>query len=1019
MTTLPRAATVTELGYIRADNQSTRLYLTAHQPATVYTAVLSAVPTSTDQVTSITYTSGSGTLANVLQDMTLLVGSTPGGFEYGQCRIRKAGTTTAGTLYIGESSEVNWQSSAYLTVLDEFVPWAKHLRTSGGSVYMDYDIAYTDQHSHCDSVPVLGPHAVAWLHGASVTVSFDASQSWALNNTITGYAWTFTGAASSTGTTTSTATATYNAAGTYRVACAITNSDGTTFTGYRYVFVVTASTVIDQFTLGSVRGDYSGGGWSFDVTLYDQADRVTVRDRALIILHAVDYYGNTQASIGCVAGRENIVALGWVAGDSINWQPQDKAGNVSFSVTGLNYWLEKMSAFPVGLKDTTSAPTKWTKFQGLTPKAVTWHMLHWRTTLTRFADVFAVDSTSRAARIEAPGAQTLWQQLNTMLDTTVIAKACCDRFSRLFNQIEQQVLSASEKSSIPSVITITGYDWTGQIDIERQPTPQCSLADFSGVAFDGTNATPYLSLSPGHVFKQFGTPETRERLILDTQTIANQRAGAFVGWKNNPYPRLNFDLPSNNRLIDIAPHQWLTTNIATSDTVREITATSLHIIPRTIEYTHVNGYLTVRIEAEAESTADISVTNVRPPIVINPIVTPPAMPPVPTPTPTPTADGAEVWLWHHNPATTPSNAIIYSTDYFSNPTTPTWQTVAALPGDLSYIQGGSITNDGSVCYIAGVDTLTHTVIWKSINPKAVTPTWTKIVSYGDATGIPGGTGTIENVTFYAEASNGFAALVDHSVLGSHGLICNGNEAQGVKYDRGQTRINPDGSTTTPSGLWNSYSYITAPSRVLINANSTPSAYGVTNYPSGDGYAGLPDSHNTWQAVSGLYWPLWRNAIGGVGNGLAVNQTIPGSTGGSPWKSIYQFNYTTPIGFMGGSPFGAAIYILAYTSTPLQCQLHYALNGRDFNLSSTQTWTTGRIIPANLSGGKHVLWVLAQPWYRRLPSGLTVTNSNEFMRYSLDITDITNNPWTSSTGNMWTTIIASGDLTLWSAGVVYA
>ena len=38
------------------------------------------------------------------------------------------------------------------------------------------------------------------------------------------------------------------------------------------------------------------------------------------------------------------------------------------------------------------------------------------------------------------------------------------------------------------------------------------------------------------MFKQFGKPEIRDRLVLDTQTIANQRCGAFVGWKNNPWP---------------------------------------------------------------------------------------------------------------------------------------------------------------------------------------------------------------------------------------------------------------------------------------------------------------------------------------------------------------------------------------------------------------------------------------------------------------------------------------------------
>jgi 1,4-dihydroxy-2-naphthoate octaprenyltransferase len=64
MTILPRIATIGELAKLRADNQSSRLFLTVHSPATVYTAVLAVVPTSTDSVASMTYTGGSGTLSS-------------------------------------------------------------------------------------------------------------------------------------------------------------------------------------------------------------------------------------------------------------------------------------------------------------------------------------------------------------------------------------------------------------------------------------------------------------------------------------------------------------------------------------------------------------------------------------------------------------------------------------------------------------------------------------------------------------------------------------------------------------------------------------------------------------------------------------------------------------------------------------------------------------------------------------------------------------------------------------------
>lgn len=560
MTILPRSATAGELAKLRSDNQSTRLYLTVHAPATVYTARLAAVPASTDSVTAITYNTGSGTHTNILADMTLMVGTSAGASDLGCVRIRN--TTgigaTSGTFNIGEESHINWSSGAYLTVLDEFAPWPRHPRSVGTTQYMDYDVAYSDQNSKCDSVPVLGPAYVAWLRDTTVSITPDASQSWAINNTITGYSWTATGASATSGLTTATPTLTYNAAGTYRISCAITNSDGKTFTGYRYVFIVSeAAPPITTFQLESLSGDYSAGGWVARIRMQENATRTTIRDRAMVILHTRDWYGNTEGSIGYVAGCENILFVGWIASETIEWESEYKPSHVVFEAHTLNAWLDKITAFPEGLKDVNAAPSKWFKFQGLTAKATVWHMLHWRTTATRGCDVFACDNALRAARIEAPGAQTLWQQLVTMADQTIIAKPCCDRYSRLFTQKEQNLTTTSERASIPSVMTIATGDWTNTVTFERRITDDVCLVDLSGVAFDGTNATPFASLAPGHVFGQYGRPFTRERLILQTQEATNTLCGLVYGWQNNPYPRLRIDLASNNRLIDLAPYQWL------------------------------------------------------------------------------------------------------------------------------------------------------------------------------------------------------------------------------------------------------------------------------------------------------------------------------------------------------------------------------------------------------------------------------------------------------------------------------
>src|SRR5512139_1618420 len=191
MTQLPRVLDGTEISLLRSEPQHLRIYVTVHNPATVYSARLAAIPSSTDQVTSITYNSGSGTHTNIVADQTLWIGTSAGAYDLGMCRIRNLTGigATSGTFNIAEESEINWQANAYLTVKDEFTIWPRHIRLIGTTPYMDYDLAYTDENDACDSIPIMGPHRVAWLVGASVDVSFDATDSWALNNTITDYLW--------------------------------------------------------------------------------------------------------------------------------------------------------------------------------------------------------------------------------------------------------------------------------------------------------------------------------------------------------------------------------------------------------------------------------------------------------------------------------------------------------------------------------------------------------------------------------------------------------------------------------------------------------------------------------------------------------------------------------------------------------------------------------------------------------------------------------------------------------------
>jgi len=632
---MARALTPAELAYLRSEKQFSLLYLAFGSPATVFTARVNGVPASNDQVAEINYDGGSSGYGSAIADQTVLVGSTAGAYDRGIVRLRGTLSGASGAMKIGEESEIEWTDNDYLTVLDEIALWPRHLRiTSAGVVYVDYEIAYSNQHSACDPVPVLGTPVVKRLTGSTVDVDFDASDSWVPGSVISAYAWSAPGASATSGMNTATPTITYNATGRYRVSCTLTAANGATFTGYRYARIFDESDPpTTNFRLDDCAGDWGRGGWSFRVTMFDEARLSEVRDRAQVILFARDWYGGTETSIGPVADRENIIAVGWIDGESIKWNPEQ--GSVSFTVQGPQFWMGKMMGFPTGIEDCSSTPTAWTEYEDLTLDAGLWHFLHWRTTATRCMDCTLTGDTRKISVFDSPAA-SLWQQISQESERAILAHPACDRYGRLFVQVDSNLMPESDRGAIPVVQALTTQDWRDQIDIERRVVDEAALVDMSGVAYTGgSSATPLFSLSPGHVFRRYGAVERHERLALASQTDANELCGLLAGKANNEYPNVDIRLAANHRAIDICPHQYITLTVAETDTERGISFTDKKFVPRRVSLRHNSdtGTLMTDITAEGYTTAELAVTGDPPPSPPDP--PDPELPPDPTPAPTP------------------------------------------------------------------------------------------------------------------------------------------------------------------------------------------------------------------------------------------------------------------------------------------------------------------------------------------------------------------------------------------------
>lgn len=627
---LPRETTSPERARIRLDGQWSELVACIPVPATVYTARVNGAPAGTDRVVEVAFDGGAGDLADVLPGMTAWFGATAGGYERGQARVRQ--DPIAGTLYIGTESEIPIADNDFITIVDEFGLWEKQVRIDAGVIYMDYDVAYAGQHDARLPVVVMGGPVALELVGSLAVAVFDASGSWVPGGGAATFAWSAPGSASSTGMSTDIPTITYSSAGRFRVACTVTIG-GVSNTRYEYVQIFDAANPpVTQFSVRGVTGSKAQGGYSFQMTLYAEATRALVRDRAQVILFTRDRAGLEGLSpAGYATGRENILATGWIMGESIVWSPE--LGSVTFDVEGAHAWLGRITAYPQGVQDTTTTPARWTEYNTLTMTAFLWHLLTWRSTVAQAVDCMVEISSTRIIEMGA-AATSLWEQISITAGQRLLAAPCADHLSRLFVLIDSQYRAS--RSGVVEVMALTPADWRPPITLNRTNVPNVGMVDLSGFVWDGATATALFSLSPGRVWKRYGGVRSVQAMLLTDQDQANTLTGLVAGQANNEYPSVPVPLAGNNRFFDIAPDCYALLSLAEADTPRGVSFTDRRFIPRQItwNYDAGSGGLLPTINFEAETFAELAVTGDAP-----------ASEPVPPPDPPPTDTCPSGYHW--------------------------------------------------------------------------------------------------------------------------------------------------------------------------------------------------------------------------------------------------------------------------------------------------------------------------------------------------------------------------------------
>jgi hypothetical protein len=589
-------ATSPQLAYYRTPGKWSTVYAAIYKPPIVYRARINQTFTTLDQVLSLTYDTGSGTLADVLPDMELWIGSSSDTYDKGIVRLRDRDATK---FYISEVSEVNFADNDFLTVVAHFPPWARPVRVlTNGTVYMD-ETLYSDQHTNWDPMPNMGPNKVAELTGSSVNVGFDGSTSFCVDSSISSYAWTCSTASASSGASTSTVTFQFNSTGWHLVYLTVTAANGKSFWGVRFVYIWNETHPPSPAIINSANQQAESGGWTFEISMFTQASLTDFYDRAMVVVFSKDHYGSSQVNIGPVSGAENVKLIGWIDGET--HQIISEAGKVTFSAATAHKFMGRIPSWPDGVQYVSGTPALWTRVKDLTVDKGTYHFLRWRSTITRIMDVTLTGDTRLTQEVSS-SSQNLWGQLQELTWAQIYARPGVNSLNQLSIQIHPCLIPYASRT-FPTVMALTDDDYQDDFEIERSVVDEVSIVDMSGVIVTAPNTgVAKFALAPGHSLPHYGEWDLQTNLLLSSQSQVITLAGLYRSWRNNPFKSIPLKLVAPIALIDCFPNQRCTISIPSSSNLRGFSYSG-GVIPTSVGMVHDpdTGYLYWEVDFEAET----------------------------------------------------------------------------------------------------------------------------------------------------------------------------------------------------------------------------------------------------------------------------------------------------------------------------------------------------------------------------------------------------------------------------------
>jgi len=772
------APTAAQLSHMRLRPHRSKVWLSIFEPVTVLSAQIN-MPAIAKSDRTITVSVLSGAMADVIGGMTCYIGTTAGGKDKGRIRVRSGSGTD---LVLAENS-INWIDGWYLTVVKFFEPWAVYPRIEIQNnipiFYKDYDIVYANQNYVLDPIVCMGPNHAAYLDPASgsVLVWYTSSGSMDLtpDGTITGTAWYFGDAGVwPTGTDTrDPGWVNYTGAGHYTTSFTAWTEDGASFTGYRHVSIYNKGYAgpimpILQWGLESLEGSRDDGGWEARIWIREPASFSRVNDGALVVLFTEDWEGVDYGKVGGNAeNRASILFNGYIDDGSIMMDPV--TNRLEFTVKGMAATMERLANFSLALESKTN-PLYWTELREMTVDRAAAHYLRWHSTVLAVAD-FSVCGDTKDVQWSDMDRGAMYSAIDGWYQNTLGAKLTVDRQGKLWAETDAN-LRATGTRGLTTALDMTRQDWMGEISIEMLPHTPISYVEAGGVAYDGpvTGSTAaFLSGAPGVAPYYFGSVEKVTGLVVATQDDCNRFAGMLLARQNAEFPTVDLKLAGDYRIIDIAPQERLTLTMSAQENWRGKVWTNKPFLTQEMAYEFnpeeqvLRPSLTLREETHG-LPGDTIIIPVEPPyqdydmpdwdINFPPLMPlPPIFPPI---VPPPQIGSTVYGLCENDLSGVTRRPRLLRTDDFWNFTgiaaAPTWAEISVTgslenaacetpemfrldprdPKNLAYLL---------TYWSSGTSHLNGPRLYHTWNLRAVTPTWTQILSNDTVEWMNGHSGT--------------------------------------------------------------------------------------------------------------------------------------------------------------------------------------------------------------------------------------------------------------------------------------